>query len=67
MFPIEDMPVALQVLANVVPSKWYYTIVKDVMIKGAGFSAIWRETAVLLGMTLFLFVLCLRKFKIRLA
>lgn len=67
MFPIEDMPVALQVLANIVPSKWYYTIVKDVMIKGAGFSAIWRETAVLLGMTLFLFVLCLRKFKIRLA
>ena len=42
-------------------------IVKDIMIKGAGFSAVWRETAVLAGMAVLLFVVCLRKFKIRLA
>ena len=67
MFPIENMPVPLQVLTNVVPAKWYYTIVKAVMIKGAGFDAIWKETLILAGMTLLLIFLSIRKFKIHLA
>jgi ABC-2 type transport system permease protein len=67
MFPIENMPKPLQVISNVVPSKWYYIIVKSIMIKGLGFSAIWKETLILLGMTVVLLVISLKKFKIRLA
>jgi ABC-2 type transport system permease protein len=67
MFPIENMPVALQVISNIVPAKWYYIIVKSIMIKGLGFSAIWKETLILVGMTLFLLVLSIKKFKVRLA
>jgi ABC-2 type transport system permease protein len=67
MFPIENMPVALQVISNVVPARWFYAIVRDVMIKGAGIEAVWRETLILLGMTLVLLFLSIRKFKIRLA
>lgn len=66
MFPLENMPVALQVIANIVPSKWYYIIIKSVMIKGLGFSAIWKETLVLLGMTVFMLFVSFKKFKIRL-
>ena len=66
MFPIENMPLPLQVLSNLVPAKWYYLIVKDVMIKGLGFMSIWKETLILLGMTVFLSVLSWRKFDIRL-
>jgi len=66
MFPIENMPVVLQVLSNIVPAKWYYIIVKDVMLKGLGFSAIWKETVILIGMTAFFIVVALRNFKIRL-
>lgn len=66
MFPIENMPVVLQVLSNIVPAKWYYIIVKDVMLKGLGFSAIWKETLILMGMTAFFIVVALRNFKIRL-
>ncbi|MCC6186474.1 MAG: ABC transporter permease [Chitinophagaceae bacterium] len=66
MFPLENMPVALQVLANIFPSKWYYIIVKSIMIKGLGFSAIWKETLILAGMTVFLLAMGLKKFKIRL-
>lgn len=66
MFPIENMPLPLQVLSNLVPAKWYYLIVKDVMIKGLGLMSIWKETLILLGMTVFLFVLSWRKFDIRL-
>jgi ABC-2 type transport system permease protein len=67
MFPIENMPLPLQIISNIVPSKWYYIIVKSVMIKGLGFGAIWKETLILAGMTLFLFVVSLKNFKIRLA
>jgi len=67
MFPIENMPVPLQVVSNIVPAKWYYIIVKSIMIKGLGFSAIWKETLILVGMTLFLLVVSIKKFKIRLA
>lgn len=66
IFPIENMPVPLQVISNLLPSKWYYTIVKSIMIKGLGFSAIWKETLVLFGMTCFLLVVSFKKFKIRL-
>jgi ABC-2 type transport system permease protein len=67
MFPIENMPLPLQWISNAIPAKWYYIIVKSIMIKGLGFSAIWKETVILLGITLFFFVLSLRFFKIRLA
>lgn len=67
MFPIENMPLPLQVVSNVVPAKWFYIIVKSVMIKGLGFSAIWKETLILVVITLFLFFISLKNFKIRLA
>ena len=66
MFPIENMPVPLQVMSNIVPAKWYFYIVKAVMIKGLGLGAIWKETLVLAGMTLFFLGLSYRKFNIRL-
>ncbi|HET6227591.1 MAG TPA: ABC transporter permease [Bacteroidia bacterium] len=67
MFPLENMPIPLQVISNVVPAKWYYIIVKSIMIKGLGFSAIWKETLILFVMTCILLVISLKKFKIRLA
>ena len=66
MFPIENMPYALQLISNILPSKWYYIIVKAVMVKGAGFEAVWQETLILAGITLLLFFVSLKKFKIRL-
>jgi ABC-2 type transport system permease protein len=67
MFPIENMPVPLQILSNIVPAKWFYSIVNAVMIKGAGFAVVWKETLVLTGFTLALLALSIKKFKIRLA
>jgi len=66
MFPVENMPLPLRVISNIVPAKWYYIIVKSVMIKGVGFSAIWKETLILAGMMLSLLFLSIKKFKIRL-
>jgi ABC-2 type transport system permease protein len=67
MFPLENLPKPMQIISNVVPAKWFFMIVRDVMIKGLNFSSIWRETLILGGMTVFFLGISLRKFKIRLA
>ena len=67
MFPIENMPLPLRVISNVVPAKWYFIIVKSVMIKGTGLQTIWKETLILAGMMVFFLTLAIKKFKIRLA
>jgi len=66
LFPIENMPFVLQVISNIVPARWYYVIVKAIMLKGLGFSFIWKETLVLASMAVFFTALSLRNFKIRL-
>ncbi|MES1218410.1 MAG: ABC transporter permease, partial [Bacteroidota bacterium] len=67
MFPVENMPLPLRTISNIVPAKWFYLIVKDVMIKGAGIETVWKQTLVLMGMMSFLLILTIKKFKIRLA
>lgn len=67
MFPVENMPLPLRIVSNIVPAKWYYSIVKSVMIKGLGLNAIWKETLILGGMMVFFLTMAIKKFKIRLA
>lgn len=66
LFPLENMPIPLQIVANIVPSKWYYIIVKAIMIKGLGISGIWKETLILFSMTSILLFISFKSFKIRL-
>lgn len=67
MFPVENMPLPLRTVSNIVPAKWYFSIVKSVMIKGVGLHAIWKETLVLGGMMVFFLTMAVKRFKIRLA
>jgi ABC-2 type transport system permease protein len=41
-------------------------IVKNIMLKGTGFAFIWKETLILLGMTLFFILAAVKRFNIRL-
>jgi ABC-2 type transport system permease protein len=66
MFPLENMPLPMQIISNVVPTKWFYSIVSSIMVKGLGFEYIWKQTLILFGMTLFFLTMALKKFKIRL-
>lgn len=66
IFPIENMPVVLQYLSHVMPSKWFIIIVKNIMLKGTGIMYFWKETVILTGMTLFFIVMSVKKFSIRL-
>ncbi|WP_164111857.1 MULTISPECIES: ABC transporter permease [Sphingobacterium] len=66
MFPLENMPYPLQLVSHIIPAKWYYIIIKSIMVKGLGFAAIWKETLILSGMTFVLLLINIKKFKIRL-
>lgn len=67
MFPLENMPWIFQIISHVIPSRYYYAIVKAVMLKGLGFSYVWKETLILIGMSAVLLTISLKKFKIRLS
>ncbi len=66
VFPIENMPLPLQAVAQVIPAKWYISAVRKIMIKGTGFAAVAKETAVLAFMAAALMAASLKKFKTRL-
>ncbi len=66
IFPIEDMPVALQILSNAMPPRWFIIIIKSIMLKGVGLAYIWKETVILFGMIAFFTAISIKKFKIRL-
>ncbi len=66
MFPIENMPKPMQIISNFIPSKWYFFIVRDVMIKGLGFKSIWKESLILVAMTCVYVGIAWRNYKIRL-
>jgi len=66
IFPIENMPIALQYFSKIVPAKYFLLAIKSVMLKGLGLSYIWKELLVLLGMTASFILISVKKFKVRL-
>jgi ABC-2 type transport system permease protein len=50
MFPIENMPAALQYLTLLDPIRHYLVIVRGVFLRGAGWDALHREILTLLVM-----------------
>lgn len=66
IFPCESMPVALQLISDIIPAKWYIIIIKRIMIQGAGFAAIAKEFIILAGMMILLLWFSIKRFKTRL-
>ncbi|MDC0584546.1 ABC transporter permease [Bacteroidales bacterium] len=66
IFPIDNMPLVLQWLSAIMPPRYFIDIIKNIMLKGTGLAFIWKETLILILMTLFFILMSLKKFKIRL-
>ncbi len=43
IFPIRQMPAALQILTVVVPARYFIEILRDIYLKGLGIEAFWKE------------------------
>jgi ABC-2 type transport system permease protein len=66
IFPIENMPRIYDYVSMILPPRYFIIIIKNIMIKGTGLSYIWKETVILVVMTLVFVGLSVKKFKIRL-
>lgn len=66
IFPIDNMPLPLRIISNIIPAKWFTIIVKSIMLKGLGIKYLVKENLILVGMTLFFLGFSIKKFKIRL-
>ena len=66
IFPIENMPLILQWLSNIIPARWFIAAVRKVMIEGLNVSYVVKELAILAGMAFFLIAVSVKKFKVRL-
>jgi ABC-2 type transport system permease protein len=66
VFPIESMPLPLQIVSNAVPARWFVEITRGIMLKGVGLTELWRETLILGGMALVLLTASVRSFHARL-
>jgi len=66
IFPIHSMPWPLQAISHIIPARWYLVIVRGIMLKGAGIAVLWKETLILLVMTVLFMAASVRKFSERL-
>lgn len=66
IFPIENMPKIYDYVSMILPPRYFITIIKSIMIKGTGLLYVWKETMILLVMTIIFISISVKKFKIRL-
>ncbi len=66
IFSIENMPLPLQIVSNVMPPKWFIIILRNIMLKGVGLGYVWKETLVLIFMATVFVGIAVKKFKVRL-
>jgi len=62
-FVIANMPTWLQIITYGIAPRYYVTILKDIFLKGVGFSFLWRETLVLIAMAIAGLWVATRSFK----
>lgn len=66
MFPIESMPKILQYISAIVPTRYYISAMRKLMIMGVGIEEVYFEVTVLISMLVALMSLALAKFNKRL-
>ena len=66
IYPIENMPVWLQVVTYVVPARYFVEILKGLFLTGAGLDVLWPQMLFLTAYSLIVLGLARRKFQKRL-
>ena len=66
MFPIESMPKILQYISAIVPTRYYISAMRKLMIMGTGVEEVYFEVSILISMLIALMSLALAKFNKRL-
>ena len=65
IFPIENMPVALQWISAIIPARWYIAAMRTLMIQQLPLDYVITEVSVLLTMTVLVLVFAIKNFNRR--
>ena len=66
IFPIENMPRAIQLVTYLIPLRYYAEIIRGVFLRGSGIDVLWPEALVLLGMGVAILTVASLRFRKRL-
>jgi ABC-2 type transport system permease protein len=67
IYPIFNMPKALQTVTYLVPARYYITILRDLFLKGGGIFVIWDEAVFLVLFATFMLSFAVRRFRKKVA
>jgi len=66
IFPIENMPRAIQLVTYAIPLRYYAEIIRGIFLRGSGLDVLWPEALTLLAMGLAILSLAALRFRKRL-
>jgi len=66
VFPIENMPRAIQLVTYLIPLRYYARIIRGIFLRGSGLDVLWPEALSLLALGLAIFGLAVLRFQKRL-
>ncbi|MBD5266825.1 MAG: ABC transporter permease [Bacteroides sp.] len=64
IFPVDNMPIALQWISSIIPARWYIEAMRKLMIQQLEINHIAKEAAILSLMTAVLLIAAIRKFQL---
>lgn len=66
IFPVSSMPAILQAITYVVPATYFLEIIRGIVLKGVGLSILLKPILILLGIGLFLVIVSVKRFRVKL-
>jgi ABC-2 type transport system permease protein len=66
MFPIENMPPAVQYVTYLIPVRYYASVIRGIFLRGSGLDVLWPEALAMLVMGLAILALASLRFRKRL-
>jgi ABC-2 type transport system permease protein len=63
VFPIENMPKAFQYVTTIIPIRYFFVIIRGIMLKGAGWSELWNQAAALIVLGTVILALSVARFR----
>ena len=67
IYPIFNMPRAIQLVTYFIPARYYMTVLRGLFLKGNGLYALWDEALFLFLFALFMFSLAIIRFRKKVA
>jgi len=63
IYPISNMPLALQALTHIIPARYFVSLLKGIYLKGVGLEVLWREAVLLAAFGCLVVLLAIVRFK----